>query len=220
MGIFKRISLIIRSNLNALIEKAECPEKMLDQIIADLIENMREIKLQVARSVKDEKLLERKEEENRKLVNEYEKKARLSLEGNDEVLAREALRRKKSYGEIADSMIKELDEQRKVVELLKASYKALEAKIEEAKNKRHVLLSRQKRAETRIDLSDSLDTVSQQADLFDAFDRMADKVSSTEAMAGAVAEMEKITVDEKFALMERDKAVDDELTALKASLKK
>ncbi|MBF0501433.1 MAG: PspA/IM30 family protein [Candidatus Riflebacteria bacterium] len=220
MGIFKKISLIIRSNLNALIDKAENPENMLDQIIADMMENMREIKLQIARSIKDEKLLSRKVEENEKLVLEYEKKALLALEKSDDDLAREALRRKKSYTGIVSSMGRELDEQKKAVELLKTSYKALECKIEEAKNKRHVLLSRQKRAETQVDLSDTICSVSEQADLFDAFERMADKVTRQEAMAQAVLELEKPSIDEKFEKMEREKSIDEEFAALKSRAKK
>jgi len=220
MGIFKRISLIIRSNINALIEKAEDPEKMLDQIIADMNENIREIKLQIARSIKDEKLLERKVEENRKLCSEYEGKALLALEKNSEELAREALKRKKSYEGIASSLETELEEQRKAVELLKTSYKALELKIEEAKNKRQVLLSRQKRAETLIDLSDTVSSINEQADLFDAFDRMADKVAKTEAMAGALSELDKATIEEKFEQLERDRSIDDDLKALKEKMNK
>jgi len=220
MGIFKRISLIIRSNINALIEKAEDPEKMLEQIIADMNENMREIKLQIARSIKDEKLLEHKVEENKKLCGEYENKALLALEKNSEDLAREALKRKKSYGGIATSLEAGLEEQRKAVELLKTSYKALEMKIEEAKSKRQVLLSRQKRAETRIDLSDTVSTINEQADLFDSFDRMADKVAKTEAMAGALAELDKTTIEEKFDQLERDRSIDDDLKALKEKMKK
>jgi len=220
MGIFKRISLIIRSNLNALIEKAEDPEKMLDQIIADMNENMREIKLQIARSIKDEKLLERKYDENEKLVNDYDGKALLALEKSNDNLAREALRRKKTYTDIAGSLKKELEEQRKAVELLKTSFKALEVKIDEAKNKRQILLSRQKRAETRLDLSDTVNTVNEQADLFDAFDRMAEKVASTEALAGAVVELEKASLDEKFQQLESEKSVEDDLKALKERLNK
>lgn len=220
MGIFKRISLIIRSNINALIEKAEDPEKMLEQIIADMNENMREIKLQIARSMKDEKLLEHKVDENRKLAGEYESKALLALEKNSEDLAREALKRKKSYSDITTSLETELDEQRKAVELLKTSYKALELKIEEAKNKRQVLLSRQKRAETQIDLTDTVSSINEQADLFDAFDRMADKVAKTEAMAGALAELDKATIEQKFEQLERDRSIDDDLKALKEKMKK
>ncbi len=220
MGIFKRISLIIRSNLNALIEKAEDPEKMLDQIIADMNENMREIKLHIARAIKDEKFLERKVEDNDKLCTEYESKALLALEKKSDELAREALRRKKSYQGIADSLKKELEEQRKAVDLLKTSFKALEVKIEEAKNKRQLMITRQKRAETKIDLSDSVNSMNEQADLFDAFERMADKVAKTEAMAGALTELEKASLDEKFEQLESDKSVEDDLKALKDKIKK
>ncbi len=219
MGIFKRISMIIRSNINALIDKAEEPEKMLEQIIADMIENMREIKLQVARSMRDEKMLERKVEENDKLAQEYTAKAELALEKGDDTLAREALKRRKSYQSIGESLKKELDEQHKVVEMLQTSFKALEVKIEEAKNKRQILLSRQKRAETQVDLSTTLDGVSEQADLLESFERMADKVSRSEAMASALIDMEKGSVEEKFSKLEEEKSVEDELKLLKDRMK-
>lgn len=219
MGIFKRISMIIRSNINALIDKAEEPEKMLEQIIADMIENMREIKLQVARSMRDEKMLERKVEENEKLAQEYTAKAELALEKGDETLAREALKRRKSYQNIGESLKKELEEQHKVVEMLQTSFKALEVKIEEAKNKRQILLSRQKRAETQVDLSTTLDGVSEQADLLESFERLADKVSRSEAMASALIDMEKGSVEEKFSKLEEEKSVEDELKLLKDRMK-
>ncbi|HNV70083.1 MAG TPA: PspA/IM30 family protein [Candidatus Ozemobacteraceae bacterium] len=219
MGIFKRISMIIRSNINALIDKAEEPEKMLEQIIADMIENMREIKLQVARSMRDEKMLERKVEENEKLAQEYTTKAELALEKGDDTLAREALKRRKSYQSIGESLKKELEEQHKVVEMLQTSFKALEVKIEEAKNKRQILLSRQKRAETQVDLSTTLDGVSEQADLLESFERMADKVSRSEAMASALVDMEKGSVEEKFSKLEEEKSVEDELKLLKDRMK-
>lgn len=215
MGIFKRISMIIRSNINALIDKAEEPEKMLEQIIADMMENMREIKLQVARSMRDEKLLERKVEENGKLAHEYNAKAELAIEKGQDDLAREALKRRKSYQSIEESMKKELEEQKKVVEMLQTSYKALELKIEEAKNKRQVLLSRQKRAETQVDLSTTLNGASEQADLLDSFERMADKVSRSEAMASATLDLERDSIEDKFNKMEQEKSVEDELKLLK-----
>ena len=214
------MSLIIRSNLNALLEKAECPEKMLDQIIADMMEHLREIKLQIAHSLKDEVMLARKAEESAKLCLEYEKKAMLCLEKDDEALAREALARKKSYGNIAESMSKEHEEQKKAVELLKSSFKALELKIDEAKQRKQILLSRQKRAETKMDMTDAVTTANSAADLFDAFERMADKVSATEAIAGAFVDLEQSVVEEKFNQMERTAAMDDELAQLKAKMKK
>lgn len=220
MGIFQRISRIIRSNLNALIEKAEDPEKMLDQLIADMMENLREVKLQVARNMKDEKFLERKVDDNQKLLEEYEKKAVTAIEKDDEELACEALRRKKSYTDITASLRKEFDEQKKAVDLLKTSLKALEIKIEEAKNKKQILLSRKKRAETRLEISDAVSGINEQKDLFDTFDRMAEKVAQSEAMASALLELEKTSIDEKFEQLEREKSVDDELAALKLRLQK
>ncbi|MBF0544448.1 MAG: PspA/IM30 family protein [Candidatus Riflebacteria bacterium] len=220
MGIFKKISLIIRSNLSALLDKAEDPEKMLEQITADMIENMREIKLQLARSMKDEKMLEKKVEENEKLVEEYQKRALNSVESNDDNLAREALKRKKSYSSIVESLKKELEEQKKSVEFLRTSYKALEVKIDEAKSKKQVLLSRQKRAETKLEMTDNISTINNQAELFETFERMAEKIDHKEALASAVQEIEKVSIEEKFAKLELSKTVDEELKLLKKELNK
>ena len=158
-------------------------------------------------------------DENRNLALEYEKKAELALEKSLDDMAREALKRKRSYGGIGDAMAKELEEQRKVVDMLKTSFKALEGKIAEAKGKRQVLLPRQKRAETQVDLSTTLNGVSEQADLLDSFERIADKVSRSEAMATATMELEKSSIEEKFTQMEQDKSVDDELKLLKEKFK-
>ncbi|MBF0409279.1 MAG: PspA/IM30 family protein [Candidatus Riflebacteria bacterium] len=220
MGFFKKISMIIRSNINAALEKAEEPEKILDQIIADMIENMREIKLQLARSMKDEKLLERKVEENGKLIGEYEKKAMIALESNDEGLAKEALKRKKSYNTILESIQKELEDQKKSVEFLKTSYKALEVKIDEAKTKRHILMTRHKRAEAKLEMTDTVSSVTNQAELFETFERMAEKINQKDALASAVQDIEETTLEEKFAKLEVSKSVDDELKALKEKMKK
>ncbi len=220
MGIFSKILLVIRSNINSLVDKAECPEKILDQLIADMNENLREVKLQVTRALKDEKILARKQEDNEKLAADYEAKAIKALEASDEELAREALRRKKTYEDIGAALAREVKEQQEQVELLRTSLKALELKIDEAKNKRHVLLARQKRAEARLDLSTSVTEANKTADLFETFERMADKILSTEAMASASLDMEKASLDDKFALLDKRASVDLELSALKKKLGK
>lgn len=220
MGILAKIALIIRSNLNALVDQAEDPERIIDQLIGDMHEKLREVKLQVTRALKDEKLLQRKAEENHKLVGDYEQRALEAVEKSDDELAREALRRKKMYQGIAESLDQEHQEQQEAVEVLRTSLKALELKIEEAKSKRQILLARKKRAETRLDLADTATENPGAHDLFATFERMADKIASTEAMASATADMERAGLDEKFERLERRASVERELEELKKKHRK
>ena len=220
MGMFDRISRIVRSNLNALLDKAEEPEVMLEQLIADLQENMREVKMQIARAIKDEKLLQNKLDDHKGLLTACEEKALVAIEQNRDDLARESLKKKKSYEKMTGGLEAELAEQNKMVQLLKTSYQALEAKIKEARHKRELLISRQKRAETKIGLSETMATTDEQNDIFDAFDKMAFKVAKKEAMASALMEMgnapEPDSPDPESPVDE----IEDDLQLLKMKVKK
>src|SRR5438094_10318596 len=94
MGIFSRLGTLIKSNLNDLISKAEDPQKMLNQIVVDMQNQLVEAKKQVAVSIADQKRLEKQRDEQSELSKEWERTAMLAVRAGDDVLAREALRRK------------------------------------------------------------------------------------------------------------------------------
>ena len=125
MGILERIRTVLKSNINALISKAEDPEKMLNQLIMDMNEQLLEAKKQVAMAIADEKKLERQALENKGQAEDWEKKAMLAVKAGKDDLAKEALVRKQEYDGYAASFQKEFESQHASVEQLKDALRQL-----------------------------------------------------------------------------------------------
>ena len=132
MGIFDRFRRVVKSNLNDMISKAENPEKMLNQLIIDMNEQLIESKKSVASAIADEKKLERLMTQQVNQGEEWDRKARLALKAGKEDLAKEALLRKQEYTGLATQYKEQWDAQHASVEKLKQSLRGLQQKIEEA----------------------------------------------------------------------------------------
>jgi phage shock protein A len=197
MGILERIRTVLKSNINALISKAEDPEKMLNQLLMDMNEQLIEAKKQVAMSIADEKKLERQLLENRGQAEEWERKAMLAVKASKDDLAKEALVRKQEYDGYAGGFQKEWDAQHSSVEQLKDALRQLQTKIEEASRKKNLLVARAKRAEAQKQIQQTMGSLSATSS-FDTFDRMAQKVDQIEAEAEAMKELASVGGDQKL----------------------
>ncbi|MGA2640781.1 MAG: PspA/IM30 family protein [Spirochaetia bacterium] len=197
MGILDRIRTVLKANINALISKAEDPEKMLNQLIMDMNEQLLEAKKQVAMSIADEKKLERQALENKSQGEDWEKKAMLAVKAGKDDLAKEALLRKQEYDGYAASFQKEFESQHASVEQLKDALRQLQTKIEEAGRKKNLLIARAKRAEAQKQIQQTMGSLSGNSS-FDTFDRMAQKVDQIEAEAEAMKELGAVTADQKL----------------------
>jgi phage shock protein A len=222
MGILDRIRTVLKSNINALISKAENPEKMLNQLIMDMNEQLLEAKKQVAMSIADEKRLERQMLENKGQAEDWEKKAMLAVKAGKDDLAKEALLRKQEYGGYADSFQKEYESQHASVEQLKDALRQLSGKIEEASRKKNLLIARAKRAEAQKQIQQTMGSLTAGSS-FDTFDRMAEKVDQIEAEADAMKELSSVTEDQKLEdkfkeLESSDSSADKLLEDLKAKM--
>jgi phage shock protein A len=220
MGILDRIRTVLKANINALISKAEDPEKMLNQLIMDMNEQLLEAKKQVAMAIADEKKLERQALENKSQGEDWEKKAMLAVKAGKDDLAKEALVRKQEYDGYAASFQKEFDSQHAAVEQLKDALRQLQAKIEEASRKKNLLVARAKRAEAQKQIQQTMGSLSANSS-FDTFDRMAQKVDQVEAEAEAMKELGEVTADQKLEdkfkeLESSDQSSDKLLEDLKA----
>jgi phage shock protein A len=216
MGVFERISRIIRSNISDLLDRAEDPEKVLQQIMVDMQQDLREAKLHVAAAIRDQKKLETRYQENLDLADRWEKRAISAVEEGDDALAKEALRRKRNFGQLAKGYKEQLEEQTRSVKLLKTSLAALEAKIEEARRRKDLLIARQKRAQAQKAISESMNGMSKSSALA-VLERMEGKVKAAEIHAEAIAELEADSLEARFARLDNED-VDDELAKLKAKL--
>jgi phage shock protein A len=221
MGILERIRTVLKSNINALISKAENPEKMLNQLIIDMNEQLVEAKRQVALAIADEKKLERQLLENRGMANEWEGKAMLAVKAGKDDLAKEALVRKGEYDGYASGYQKEYEAQHAAVEQLKDALRQLSAKIEEAGRKKNLLVARAKRAEAQKQIQSTMGSLSNTSS-FDTFERMAQKVDQIEAEADALGELNKISGDQKledkFKELEGPASADAALEELKKKM--
>ncbi|HET6452257.1 MAG TPA: PspA/IM30 family protein [Spirochaetia bacterium] len=197
MGILDRIRTVLKANINALISKAEDPEKMLNQLVMDMNEQLLEAKKQVALAIADEKKLERQALENKAQGEDWEKKAMLAVKAGKDDLAKEALLRKQEYDGYAASFQKEFETQHASVEQLKDALRQLQAKIEEAGRKKNLLIARAKRAEAQKQIQQTMGQLGAGSS-FDTFDRMTQKVDQIEAEAEAAKELSSVTADQKL----------------------
>lgn len=220
MGIFKRISDILKANITDLISRAEDPEKMLPQIIEEMEEQYRQAKIQVARAIADEKRLQAQAMSYEEEALEWERRAMLAVQKDQDDLAKEALARKRQAETSANLLKKQWEGQKGMVEKLKVQLSALEAKIEEAKRKKNLLLARAKRAEALKSINQAMAGISDTS-AFSAFDRMEEKVATMEAEAAAAEELTGQTLEDRFRKLEAEAEVkDEELMALKARMDK
>jgi phage shock protein A len=223
MGILDRMSMVIKSNLNYLINKAEDPEKMLDQILIQMRQQLLEAKREVAVTIADEKRLGTQLEAELEQVREWERRATIAVQKGQDDLAREALRRKAEHEQIAIGYKTQWDAQRTSADNLKNALRALSQKIEEASRKKNLLIARQKRAEAQKHIHEVMTGLSDTS-AFESFDRMATRVEQLEAQASAAVEISQElsgdTMEQRFRALESSTDVEQELNALKAKVQK
>jgi phage shock protein A len=223
MAILDRIALVIRSNLNALINQAEDPEKMLDQILIDMRQQLQEAKREVAAAIADERRLAAQLEAARAQVSEWDRRAVLAVERGEDDLAREALRRKAEQQQLASGYQGQWEAQQASTTDLKQALRALSEKIDEAARKKNLLVARQKRAAAQKHIHEVMTGLSDTS-AFEAFDRMAARVEQTEAQAAATVELSRElsgeTTEERFRALEGAVDVEQELQALKARVQR
>jgi phage shock protein A len=223
VGVFSRLRTVIAANINALINKAEKPEKMLNQLLTDMSEQLIESKKAVAMAIADEKKLEREASNNKAQADEWERKAEIAVQAGRDDLAKEALLRKQEYDNYYAEYSKQLVAQKESVERLKNSLRELQSKIEDAQRKKNLLIARAKRAEAEQKIQDTMSGMDGNRASFDTFDRMSQKVDELEARAEASKELSSFSADssleKKFAELEKtDSNADQLLAGLKAKM--
>jgi phage shock protein A len=220
MGLFSRLSRMIKANINALLDAAEDPEKTLNQIIADMKDSYREAKEQVAQSMVDQKKMERRVADARADAARWREKAQLALSRGDENLAKQALVRHKTSNDLAEACSKELEKQKSAVSQLRAALDAMEKKIESAKAQRSVLLTRKKVVETTRQITQAATDI-KIPNSFSEFDRIAEKIEEMEIKAGVMLELSEDKLKTKLEETEVDHEtmlIEDELAKLKREM--
>jgi phage shock protein A len=219
MGILDRISNLVRANVNDLLDRAEDPEKMLEQILRDMQQGIGTAKSQVAAMIAQEKELEADYEDNAKLAAEWGEKAKRAVAAGKDDLAREALRRKKDADENAAVYKQQLEIQKQTVEKLKSQLNQLESKYQTTVSQKESLIARQRRAEVQKNVAQQATATVSSLSPLDAsseLDRMERKIRSNEAQAAAYQELGDNSFDAQFQELDYDVDIEKELEALKA----
>jgi phage shock protein A len=212
-----RVARLVRANVNDLIDRAEDPEKMIDQILREMQESIVMARAQVASMIAQEKELELDANETKKLAEEWGRKAERAVVAGKDDLAREALRRKRDNEENSKIYTEQLAVQTQAVTRLKDQLRQLEAKYQATLGARDSMIARQRRAQAQRQVAEAIVVVTP-LDPSSELERMERKIRSEEAHAMAALEVGEESFDSQFRALEAESDVEDELAALKASL--
>ena len=214
MSVFSRLSDIVNSNLNAMLDRAEDPEKMVRLIIQEMEETLVEVRTTSARAIADRKELSRRRESLEAEAAEWERKAELAVRKERDDLARAALAERNKAAEMAEAagdVVRILEE---TLAKLNGDVAALQAKIKDAKARQNALIVRGQTAKTRLGIRRQLSehNIDDALHRFELYER---KLDDLEGMVESYDVGQK-TLAAEIDELEDDDRIDEELAALKA----
>jgi phage shock protein A len=215
MGIFTRVRDIISSNINAMLDKAEDPEKMVKLIIREMEDTLVEVKANCAAAMATKKKVKREFDAVVEHAKTWESKAQLAIDKGREDLAREALLEKRRHTDRIELLEEELEHAKALVTQSQEEIMQLEDKLGAAREKQRVLVQRHKQAQVKQRSQNGIrkfDT----SDAFHKFEDFNQRIDRMEADADLINFGRKPTIDEAFKSLETDDDLERELTELKA----
>ena len=215
MGIFTRFRDIVSSNINAMLDKAEDPEKLIRLMIREMEDTLIEIKASCAGVMAGSKKIKRQLDEVQSRVKYWEEKAPLAISKGRDDLAREALIEKRKYSDRANMLEKELMEHNALIEEYHSDIRQLEEKLEAAKEKQRVLVQRHIHANTKIRAQEDIRRIGS-AEAIYRFDELENRIERMEAEADLVNYGAKPSLEDELETLEAHEEIEKELQALKA----
>ena len=201
MSLLQRIWRVIRANFSDLVDRAEDPEKVIEQTVLEMQQNLIEMRQAVAQAIATQKRTERQLAQNKATAKQWRDRAQIALEKGNETLAKEALVRGQTYKSNAEALRSQLDQQKGVIERLKQDLRTLESKIADAKTKKDMYIARARSAAASQKIRELADSANTGSSLT-AFERMEDKVMELEAYSDATQTLETDNLEKKFAALE------------------
>lgn len=215
MGIFSRFSDIVNSNINAILDKAEDPDKIIRMVIQEMEDTLVEVRSSAAKVIADQKDAERRMTRLKKAESDWEAKAELAISKGRDDLARGALMEKNKVSEMVAHMTEELAQLADALGNHEADVQKLEAKLREARAKKATIDARHTTATAQVRVRKNLyDTRIQ--DAFERFEKVEQRIDRLEGEAEAYALGDGETLEAAFQSLERDDSIEAELSALKA----
>jgi phage shock protein A len=219
MGIFTRFRDIISSNINAMLDKAEDPEKLIRLMIQEMEDTLVEIRATCADAMATKKRVQRSQEEAVDRAKAWADRAQLAVDKGREDLAREALMEKRSFQERAESLERELSQCDDLIEQYQADIVQLENKLCSAREKQRVLVQRHTHARNRKRAQMDIRRV-ETSDAFLRFEHFENRIERMEAEADLVNFGRKPTLQDEIESLQTDEEIEKELENLKAAGKK
>jgi len=218
MGIFSRFTDIVNSNISALLDKAEDPEKMIRLIIQEMEDTLVEVRTNSARAIADKKELSRRVETAERQIEEWQEKATLALTKNREDLARSALIEKQKLEEMARSLHTEQTLVDETIDKLTGEIGKLEAKINETRAKQQSLVIRRQAAGNRRDVQKHLHT-SRTTEAMSKFEQYERKIDELEAEADSFTSTGR-SLEQEFSELQAQDEIEKELAKMKEQMSK
>lgn len=225
MGIFARLSDLLKSNVNDLIDRAEDPEKMVKQVIIDMQTELTKATQNYGKAKASERLAEKKYLEAEKISADWEAKAKQALAKGDQELAKQALARKVKADEDVSNYKEMYESISDQTEAIGDQVEVLKSKLEEAKSRQAMLIARSQMADTKKNLAKASGSFDGHSS-YEKFQRMEEKIERKEAEADAFQEIAGDALSggsgddlkDSFAKLESDAKVDAELQRLMAEM--
>jgi len=217
MGVFTRFKDIVGSNINAMLDKAEDPEKMIRLMIREMEETLVELKASCAGLMADARKVEREREQVRERMDIWNGRARLAVEKGRDDLAREALLEKSRFAARAEALDEELQRFSDMVAQSKEDIATLEEKLASAKEKqrllvqRHIRASNRKRTESDVRRAMSADAMRR----FEDFEQRIERMEAEAELVNPASSRQGRNLDDEFALLEGNDSIEKELEELK-----
>lgn len=223
MGILSRFKDIMSSNINAMLDKAENPEKMIDQYLRDLNSDLGKVKAETASIMAEEKRAKRQLDECREEIAKMEKYAVKALEAGNEDNARKFLEKKAEFTKKESELTKAYELAASNSTRMRQMHDKLVSDIDELESRRAMLKGKMAVARTQDRINKIGSSIDDSSKSISAFDRMEERVNKALDEAEAMAELndgKKDDIEELAAKYDDvDTSIDDELEALKAKLK-
>ncbi|TNH79505.1 phage shock protein PspA [Aeromonas sobria] len=215
MSIFSRLADIINSNLTALLDKAEDPQKMVRLIIQEMEDELVKERSNLARFLASQKEIGRQVARHQERVDEWQAKAELALTKGREDLARAALIEKKKQTELSETLYREQQAVDSGIEKLGEEIRQLEAKLEDARARQKAMAIRTEAASSRLNVQSQVARGESQA-VVSKFERMERRIDEMEARAD-LGQSDK-ALAQQFAELEVDDQISRELEAMRQKL--
>ena len=216
MSIFTRLSDIVNSNISALLDKAENPEKMIRMVIQEMEETLVGVRSGTAKVIADKKTLKRRVDTLRKQAQDWEQKAELAVSKGREDLAKAALVERSAINASIDITEKDLAKLDETLDKLSSEIELLQAKLNDARARQKTILLRAKATENRVNINMKLksEAIDSALDKFEYFERKIDQMEG-QLETGHV---ESRGLQSEFDELERQEQIDAELAALKTKM--